>query len=104
VVVRDYKFEDYQDGGLVSSVVIKEPDQSILAIGDRGHVSCEWDFGDGNTATGEVVEHTYTSYQWDGSEYVPYTVTLTVEDNEGGIGTKTVDVYVYMAGDANGDG
>jgi hypothetical protein len=106
VVVRDYKFEDYQDGGLVSSVVIKEPDQSILVIGDRGHVSCEWDFGDGNTASGEVVSHTYDSYRWDSvnGTYLPYTLTLTVCDNNRAINTTVYEITIYMLGDANGDG
>ena len=38
-------------------------------------VAWEWDFGDGNTATGNVVTHTYT-------EAGEYTVTLTVTDDD----------------------
>jgi serine protease len=37
----------------------------------------EWTFGDGSTATGESVTHSFTSSE-------TYTVTLTVEDDEGG--------------------
>ena len=110
--MRDYKFEDYRDGGLVSSVVIKEPDQSILAIGDKGPVSCEWDFGDGDIESGERVVHTYSSYRWDSvnNAYLPYTVVLTVTDNKtvtdnnGAINTTTYEIIIYMPGDANGDG
>jgi PKD repeat protein len=36
----------------------------------------QWDFGDGNTAQGEIVNHTYT-------EAGDFTVTLTVTDNDG---------------------
>jgi len=39
-------------------------------------VKHEWDFGDGNSAEGEVVTHAY-------SEAGEYTVTLTVTDNDG---------------------
>ncbi|MGD9170414.1 MAG: PKD domain-containing protein, partial [Candidatus Thiodiazotropha sp.] len=46
----------------------KDPDGSI--------VSYSWDFGDGDTASGADVSHTYTK---EGS----YNVTLTVEDNDG---------------------
>ncbi|MFB3923019.1 MAG: S8 family serine peptidase [Terriglobia bacterium] len=41
-----------------------------------------WDFGDGTTAVGPSVVHQYTA----GGNY---TVTLTVRDNLGGIGTQT---------------
>jgi PKD repeat protein len=40
-------------------------------------VSYEWDFDDGTTSTGKVVQHTYSAVG-------TYTVTLTVIDNEGG--------------------
>jgi PKD repeat protein len=39
----------------------------------------QWDFGDGATASGAVVEHTYTR-AW------RYTVTLTVTDSGGAVG------------------
>ncbi|MHA2007754.1 MAG: PKD domain-containing protein [Promethearchaeota archaeon] len=48
----------------------------------------EWDFGDGNTATGTLTPtHTY------GDNGV-YTVTLTITDNDGGVGSGTVIITV----------
>jgi hypothetical protein len=41
-------------------------------------VYCEWDFGDGQTATGSMVNHTYTDYD-------NYTVRLKVTDKSGNI-------------------
>jgi len=56
-----------------------DPDGSVATYG--------WEFGDGAAETGATVEHVFT---WQGD----YTVTLTVTDNEGGIGTveKTITV------------
>ncbi len=51
-----------------------DPDGSI--------VSYTWDFGDGSTATGKVVTHTY-------ADNGVYTVTLTVKDNAGATSTDT---------------
>jgi len=70
-----------------------EPGQSVTfdASGsgdaDGTITSYEWDLGDGTTATGETVAHTYGS---EGS----YSVTLTVTDDEGATGTTTTDVSV----------
>ena len=50
-------------------------------------VSWQWDFGDGETGAGRVVNHTY-------SEAGTYHVTLTVTDNHGNTASKTVDVEV----------
>jgi len=49
---------------------------------DGSIVSYFWTFGDGSTASGVTVSHAY-------SENGVYTVTLTVTDNEGAVGTKT---------------
>ncbi len=43
---------------------------------DGGIVSYQWNFGDGESDIGEVVGHTFLTTG-------EYTVTLTVEDNEG---------------------
>lgn len=47
----------------------------------------EWDFGDGNSATGQTVNHTYTADD-------TYSVTLTVTDNEDKTGSITKDVEI----------
>jgi PKD repeat protein len=54
-------------------------------------VSYEWDFGDGNNATGET---TTCAYATAGT----YTVTLTVTDDEGATGTDTASVNVVAEG------
>lgn len=51
--------------------------------------SYEWDFGDGNTDTGEALNHTYKS---DGS----YTVSLTVTDDKGNTDTEIRDEYIVV--------
>jgi len=47
-----------------------------------------WNFGDGENATGVVVEHTYAD---DGI----YIVTLTVTDDDGAIGVATATIQVF---------
>jgi chitodextrinase len=62
-----------------------------------------WDFGDGETAEGVEVSHTYAA----GGEY---TVVLTVTDNFGNTGTASVEIAVepagtrFKRGDTNADG
>jgi len=55
--------------------------------GNRIITSYDWNFGDGNTATGIYPTHVYMSA---GS----FTATLTVTDDEGGTGTDTVAITV----------
>ncbi|MFW5926891.1 MAG: PKD domain-containing protein [Wenzhouxiangella sp.] len=62
-------------------------DGSDSSDSDGSISSYEWDFGDGNTATGETVSHTYGS---DGT----YTVTLTVTDDAGATDSSSQDVTV----------
>lgn len=56
-----------------------DPDGSIVAYA--------WNFGDGDTATGETVSHTYTSYG-------TYTVILTVYDDNGAPASDVKDVII----------
>jgi hypothetical protein len=52
---------------------------------DGAIASYEWDFGDGTTASGATVSHTY-------ADYGTYTVTLTVTDGDEATGTFSTDV------------
>lgn len=54
-------------------------------------VKYEWDFGDGETATGAEVTHTYTRTG-------TFTVTLKVTDSVGRVGSTTEPVKVGEAG------
>jgi hypothetical protein len=69
---------------------------------DGSIVSYEWDFGDGHTDSGIAPKHTYTSYNWNGTSYTPFTVTVT--DDKGATNTDTQQVIIWITGDANGDG
>lgn len=62
-----------------------DPDGTITAYA--------WTFGDGESAVGEQVEHTYE----DGGNY---TVTLTVVDDGGAIATATADITVTAVNQA----
>ena len=78
-----------------------------------------WAFGDGQSGTSEGLhednctckEHDYESHQWEPygaptGHYVPYSATLTVTDNgcPEESNSTSMNVTVYVAGDANGDG
>jgi PKD repeat protein/glucose/arabinose dehydrogenase len=69
-------------------------DASDSADPDGSISSYEWDFGDGSTATGQTVSHTYDSTG-------DYTVTLTVTDDGGATATATTTITV---GDGDGTG
>ncbi len=62
---------------------------------DGNITSYAWEFGDGSTATGPVVSHTYTTT---GS----FTAKLTVTDNNGYKGTRTQVITVTTAGSGGG--
>ena len=61
-----------------------DPDGSIA--------SYAWSFGDGSTATGPIVSHAFPSDR-------PYTVRLTVTDNEGASDSKARSIDVLPADD-----
>ena len=63
-----------------------------------------WDFGDGYTGEGTAAEHIYSNYTWNGTGYEPFNVSLTVKDDGGLANTALMQVNVYIAGDATGDG
>jgi PKD repeat protein len=67
---RSYRFDGSQSS---------DPDGQV--------VSYAWNFGDGNTGTGIVVEHHYTATGH-------YSATLTVTDNRGATGTASKEIQV----------
>ena len=70
--------------------VVNEPvsfDGSISSDDDGVIVSHTWEFGDGASAQGAMAEHTYTSAG-------DYTVTLTVDDDDGFSDTQTRGITV----------
>ena len=76
-----------------------DPDGEIIYRG--------WSFGDGNYGTGELIDHVYQSWKWNGTGYDPFTAILTVTDDGDPHqldDTTSFDIIVYTAGDANGDG
>jgi len=66
--------------------------------------SYTWDFGDTHSGEGPAIEHAYSSCKWNGTGYEPFNVSLTVKDDGGLANTAIIQVNVYIAGDATGDG
>lgn len=71
-------------------------DASDSSDSDGSIASYDWEFGDGTTGTGEVVDHSYES----GGDY---DVTLTVTDDEGATDSQTQTVSVSSSDDGSGD-
>jgi N-acetylneuraminic acid mutarotase/TorA maturation chaperone TorD len=63
-----------------------------LSTDNVGIVKYEWDFGDGTTGEGMIVEHSY-------SKIGVYNVTLTVKDAAGNVDTHSITVTVIPAED-----
>jgi len=66
--------------------------------------SYKWDFGDGQSREGKIVEHVYATCKWNGTGYEPFDVFLTVKDDGNLTNTTIIKTNVFIAGDANGDG
>ena len=81
-------------------------DASASSDPDGSIADYQWSFGDGTSGSGELAEHVYSSYNWNGTVYEPLTVSLTVTDDLDPLiyDIITVPVNVYIAGDANADG
>ena len=68
-------------------------DASESSDSDGSIVSWDWNFGDGSTATGLTVSHTYAAPGG-------YDVVLTVTDNGGASAQQLQTINVYASGDA----
>jgi PKD repeat protein len=62
-------------------------DASSSSDPDGDSLTYDWDFGDGNTTSGQIVSHNYSSSG-------DYTVNLTVRDGNGGVNSTTETVSV----------
>ncbi|QYG91236.1 PKD domain-containing protein [Iamia sp. SCSIO 61187] len=62
-------------------------DASDSTDGDGEIASVQWDFGDGGTATGTTADHRY-------ADAGTYTITVTVTDDDGAVGSATRSVTV----------
>lgn len=81
-------------------------DASLSCDPDGNIKNHQWSFGDETSETGALVEHIYSSGNWNGTGYDPFIVSLTVIDDLDPLikDTTTLPVNVYIAGDVNGDG
>jgi len=73
-----------------SEPFIKQEITFDASYSDGEIISYEWNFGDGETGSGKIITH---SYSHEGT----YSVMLTVTDNEGFVGIKIIDIYIYCA-------
>ncbi len=79
-IIGSVTTEDGDEGEeLALSVVASDPGDDVL--------SYTWDFGDGTTATGDAVTHTWT-------DQGTYTVQVTVDDEDGGSTAQTAIVVI----------
>ena len=65
----------------VNQMIIFDASTSYSLDPDAAIISYEWNFGDGTTGTGKVVNHSYSSVS-------EYTVALTVVDSDGKVRRK----------------
>jgi len=86
----------YTISGTITTVGETISFSAILSTDDDGIISkFEWDFGDGSSATGESVTHTYTVAG-------QYTVVLRITDNRGSTATAQKVITVNPADDDGG--
>ncbi len=71
----------YKGRELKLTAAVNDPD------GEETAVQYQWDFGDGKTASERLPVHRYT-------ETGTYTLTLSCTDNDGGIGTDSIEIIV----------
>ena len=66
----------------------------------------QWTFGDETSGNGELAEHVYASFNWNGIGYDSINVRLIVIDDLNPLinDTYILPVNVYISGDANADG
>ncbi|MGO2356778.1 MAG: T9SS type B sorting domain-containing protein [Mesonia sp.] len=64
-------------------------ESDVIFENDGTNAQYEWDFGDGNTATGETSQNIYT-------QLGVYEVVLTVTDNNGCVYSTTIQVEVIL--------
>lgn len=134
VVVADKDGEEIDPVDITSSSICVDENQPPAAVGKSIHrfnnkgekyickvyfngaesydpdgevVYWRWGFGDGNYSTGDLKDHVYHNWRWNGTGYDPFVAILTVTD--GGDphqldDNASIEVIVYIAGDANGDG
>lgn len=67
-------------------------DASASADSDGTIVQYAWDFGDGGTGSGVNTTHVFQNATSD--QIIPYTVTLTVTDNDGATDSASVEIDV----------
>ena len=77
------------DTGPDTSAYVGKPAVFSCTIVDPGSDThtVEWDFGDGDVVAGNPAQHVFTQFR-------PYTVVVTVTDDDGGVGTDTLVVQV----------
>jgi len=88
----------YLSKAIFDATASYDPDGSIT--------NYQWNFGDGIPGVGALVEHIYSSCDWNGTGYDTFVVSLTVTDDLDPLinDTTTLPVNVYIAGDVSGDG
>jgi PKD repeat protein len=95
VNVRDYPSASFvysPDAPLIGEIITFDASGSEPNGGEI--ISYSWNFGDDSTASGMIVNHTY-------SEYGIYNVTLTVVDSEGLSDVYTISIRILIVPTAN---